>query len=219
MTEQGGAVNNSDVWIVTFLLIVVVLVIVFAATAKIRRSKNKYDNGIQTDQPEYPESYYKPINEASDEQYSKSQDITHKMASYIYSAKNSPMSQSEQRFYKILLSAVRRQYVIFPQINFDKIFRHKHKGQSFKGARGSIKDYSVDFILCDPHLQIVCAIELDDKSHDKPDRIARDKAVNDLFNRARLPLVRISTSEPMNPEKLRDKLSQFIEIDYDLYSY
>jgi hypothetical protein len=61
----------------------------------------------------------------------------------------------------------------------------------------------VDFVLCDPNsLKPVFVIELDDKSHRRPDRIERDIFVEAVLASAKIPLVRIPVSQSYDPKEL-----------------
>lgn len=54
---------------------------------------------------------------------------------------------------------------------------------------------SVDYVLVSrKNNKIICSIELDDKSHEQEDRIARDKRLEQLFDMAGVPLLRVSVN-------------------------
>jgi ssDNA-binding Zn-finger/Zn-ribbon topoisomerase 1 len=68
-----------------------------------------------------------------------------------------------------------------------------------------------DFVLCDKkNLSVVCAIELDDKSHLQKKTIARDKLVNSACNTAGLPLVRFKAKATYKRNEIEETLSQFV---------
>lgn len=55
---------------------------------------------------------------------------------------------------------------------------------------------SVDYVLVSrKNNKIVCVIELDDKSHELDERIARDKRLEHMFEMAGVPLLRVSVNE------------------------
>ncbi len=69
----------------------------------------------------------------------------------------------------------------------------------------------IDFVLCDPRsLEPVVCIELDDDSHNRPDRIERDKFVNDAFDAADLPLLRIPVESSYNAREVRDLINDVV---------
>ncbi len=72
-----------------------------------------------------------------------------------------------------------------------------------------ISQKHIDFLIC--HIQDglpMLAIELDDPTHEKPDRKRRDMMVNNLFAQIHIPLVRIDVTELTQIEKLLPRLDQ-----------
>jgi hypothetical protein len=56
----------------------------------------------------------------------------------------------------------------------------------------------INFLLCDPAvLRPLIAIELDDKSHQRADRRARDAFVDEVFRAARLPIIMYPSEHPI----------------------
>lgn len=51
------------------------------------------------------------------------------------------------------------------------------------------------------------AIELDDKSHERQDRIKRDEFLNDAFQSAGIKLIRFKTSQSYNLSDMKGKLN------------
>ena len=116
--------------------------------------------------------------------------------SYLYFAKRSLMSKTETDFFIKLDRAVSERYYVFPQVHLSALLDHKVKGQEWKYAFSHINGKSVDYVLCDKSTLIpVYAIELDDFTHDRNDRIERDKEVERIFQQARLPLVRFKDKD------------------------
>lgn len=59
------------------------------------------------------------------------------------------------------------------------------------GAWAHINRKSVDYaLLSKKDLSIICAIELDDYTHDREKRKARDEEVERIFRETKLPLIR-----------------------------
>lgn len=68
-----------------------------------------------------------------------------------------------------------------------------------------------DFVICNnDNLSIICAIELDDKSHNRNNRIERDVFVNSACESAKFPLVRFKASSSYRSNDLQDKLSLYL---------
>lgn len=115
---------------------------------------------------------------------------------YKYTAKNSLMSKTESDFFIKLERVVSERYYVFPQVHLSAILDHRVKGQEWKYAFSHINGKSVDYVLCSrATLEPTYAIELDDYTHDKPDRRERDTEVERIFEAANLPLVRFKNKE------------------------
>ncbi len=127
---------------------------------------------------------------------------------YNYNRKLNFVTPTELEFFKILMAVVNREhYYIVPQVHLSCLFDYKIKGQNWYGAMQHINRKSVDYVVCTlKGLNPICAIELDDDSHLRKDRIERDKIVEERFKQADLPLLRVSVHEQNNIQMLRSKL-------------
>lgn len=115
---------------------------------------------------------------------------------YKYIAKKDIMTNAEKQFYKKLQEVCGDDILIFPQVHLSTIFDHKVKGQNWKGAFSKINQKSVDYLLCrKDNLKPILAIELDDISHIRKDRIMRDEFVNFLFTESQINLLRIKSTD------------------------
>lgn len=123
---------------------------------------------------------------------------------YSYSAKSSLMSKTESDFFVKLERAVSERYYVFPQVHLSAILDHRVKGQEWKYAFRHINGKSVDYVLCSrATLKPTYAIELDDYTHDKPDRRERDSEVERIFEAANLPLVRFRNKDVSESDIIR----------------
>ena len=77
-------------------------------------------------------------------------------------------------------------------------------------------DSSVDYVLCDTDFRILCAIELDDSTHDAEERRNRDRAVNYIFEKAGLPLIRVPLGQSVDSETLRGYISRYVRLQFSL---
>jgi hypothetical protein len=81
--------------------------------------------------------------------------------------------------------------VICPQAPLSAIFFVASK-ESARAYRNKIDRKTVDFLLCDPQtFQPIMAMELDDYSHQQARRQERDALVEEVFEAAGLPIVRV----------------------------
>lgn len=110
---------------------------------------------------------------------------------YQYRRKNYFMSKTEHDFFNQLYSLFNQYYHIFPQVHLSTILDQKVVGQNWKGALSHIDRKSVDFVICDKtNISPLLAIELDDATHTREDRVERDAQVEAIFQAAGLPLLR-----------------------------
>ncbi|MCL2357451.1 MAG: DUF2726 domain-containing protein [Defluviitaleaceae bacterium] len=80
------------------------------------------------------------------------------------------------------------------------------KGSDFYTHFNKISCKHIDFLLCDRKFVPVTGIEVDDKSHAAPDRVARDNFVNGLYENIGLPVLRVS-GRP-NPARIEMFISE-----------
>lgn len=119
------------------------------------------------------------------------------------------LSQGEMAFYRALLVAVAEGYVIVPKVRVADVLKVagsvQRKRQTAAFNRIAMKHF--DFVLCDPRtLAFVCAIELDDKSHSRSNRAARDDFLNEAAASAKLLLHRFRAKANYVVDEIRDAL-------------
>ncbi len=133
---------------------------------------------------------------------------------YLYGRKASVMTHTEQEFFRLLTRIIGDRFLVFPQIHLPSIVEHKIKGQSWFGAFRHIDEKSVDYVLCEKNsLHTVLAIELDDPSHERPDRIQRDIEVQRILESANLPLLRIKGREMLDGDLVLKRVNEILAIN------
>ena len=102
---------------------------------------------------------------------------------YPYHLRDEFLSPAELNFYRALLTVTADWAALFSKVNLGDIFYPKTGEYGHNQAfRNKIARKHVDFRLCDPEsLRPLLAIELDDSSHNRPDRQARDEFVDGVF--------------------------------------
>ena len=111
------------------------------------------------------------------------------------------LSQNEYRFYtafKVL--ADRKSYLICPKVGLKDLFDVTTQGKDRMRYWARISQKHVDFVVCDSHLRPLFAIELDDKSHQRPDVKKNDDFKNTLFASCQFPLYRIPATAVYSEE-------------------
>jgi hypothetical protein len=80
-----------------------------------------------------------------------------------------------------------------------------------QGARNRIDRKHVDFLLVrSGDLAPLAGIELDDRSHEAPERQARDAFVDAVFASAGLPLLHAAAQKTYDPAELRTKIDELL---------
>lgn len=141
---------------------------------------------------------------------------TYQPKAYAYTAKNSIMTLSEMDFFWKLSKIVDDRYFIFPQVHLSSLLDHHIVGQDWKRAFYHINAKSVDYVLCSKTtLQPIYAIELDDSSHDRADRVSRDIEVERIFDEANVPLVRFRDYKNLSPADIAHALADARKLSND----
>ena len=131
---------------------------------------------------------------------------------FQYGRKKFVMTSAERECYDALVAEMGASYYFFPQIHLDAIVYPKDSGKSRLFAFRHINQKSVDFVACSKRdMQPLFAIELDDKTHNLPKRIERDKEVERILQGAGMPLIRIENRGRFNQKELAQLVQQGIE--------
>lgn len=122
---------------------------------------------------------------------------------YPFYAKK-PLSNPEQILYHRLTEAL-PDYIILAQVQLSRILGVK-KGYNFNEWNNKINRMSIDFIVCLKDSTIITAIELDDKSHEKTERIKADEKKNKALSDAGIKLIRWNTKKIPNIETIKTEI-------------
>lgn len=124
-----------------------------------------------------------------------------------YQKRDSLLTPAEVEFYRVLQGAVEGDWPIFVMVRLVDVISVKPKTQPRQRWLGPIIAKHLDFVLCDPEqLKPVLAIELDDASHYRPDRAARDQVVDAALAAAGLPLLRVRVAASYDRGHLRHEI-------------
>ena len=111
------------------------------------------------------------------------------------------LTKREYSFYRILKrEADARQLLICPKVGLKDLMDVTNRRHFFRYF-GKISQKHVDFVICDRNLNVLFAVELDDRSHDTEDARKRDRFKDNAFRAAKIPLKRIRY---FNEENVRD---------------
>jgi hypothetical protein len=127
-----------------------------------------------------------------------------------YSLKPSLLTPAENEFLNILESIVSNRYRIECQVQISRFVAVNDSNAHFTNYHdfNRIKAKSIDFVLFDKTRKPCLAIELDDRTHSRLDRIKRDMFVDDVMEQIHLPIlhVRVAYPHPYNVDELRQQI-------------
>ena len=102
------------------------------------------------------------------------------------------LSPAELNFFRVISQVIGDEYLITFKVRLADILAVCPGTKERQTAQNKINCKHVDFLICNKKdLSVKFAIELDDKSHDLSSRIDRDDFINEAFDAAGIPLLRI----------------------------
>lgn len=121
-----------------------------------------------------------------------------------YSLKGALLSKTEAAFFDAIKRVLADKYLIYPQINLATVI-NKDSG----GFRNELFR-NLDFCIFDYNFKPLVAIEINDNSHLRKDRIERDKSVNKICKIAGLPLVTFWVKDGINYNCIYNSLKKYL---------
>lgn len=130
-----------------------------------------------------------------------------------YKLKEEFITETEFKFYKALKKvAYELQLNLFTQVALNRIIQVNNR-RNQRQLRNRIDKKSIDFVLYDEKIKrVVCCIELDDPSHENPNRKERDEFLNDML-KGIVKLIHIQTENYYDCEKLKQKITNSITLE------
>ena len=125
-----------------------------------------------------------------------------------YHAAPSLLTPTEAHFYQTLREAVGPLAVIQCKVRLaDLLVAPPDDFAAFR----RVSQKHVDFVLCERRtLKPLVAVELDDSSHKRANRIARDRFVNAAYDSAKFPLIHFPVQPDYNSADMLAKLQKFL---------
>jgi very-short-patch-repair endonuclease len=123
---------------------------------------------------------------------------------YPYGLRDDFLSPAELSFFRVLKSELPAEWHLVAKVNLADLFfiRQPHRNQA---ARNRIDRKHVDFVICEALvMKPLLGIELDDSSHEQEDRVERDALVDQVFQAAGLPLLRVTAARVYQPALLME---------------
>lgn len=128
-----------------------------------------------------------------------------------YEKRESLLTKAELKFYHALSAAVEGKWSVCAMVRLADLIRVRPKAPSHQAWLNRIRAKHIDFVLCDRgSMEARLAIELDDASHERADRIERDQFVDDALQSAGLPILRIKVAKEYDPAELRQSIKKSV---------
>ena len=107
------------------------------------------------------------------------------------------LTPAEKHFFRSLSRAVRSDHLVFGKVRVSDLVKVKTKDRkSHMIEHARISQKHIDFVVVNKEdFEIVCAIELNDKSHKENIRRKRDLFLSKVFSEAEIPLVWIEVKQ------------------------
>jgi hypothetical protein len=125
---------------------------------------------------------------------SNSKEPPHIKPSTHYEKVSALLTPAEQNFFQQLAPHIPQHSILFSKVRIADLVQPVKtlKGSAWQQAFYKICAKHIDFVICDrKNLDIQICIELNDSSHQRPDRIKRDQLVRRICQDAQVKLIEI----------------------------
>ena len=132
-----------------------------------------------------------------------------------YVAAPALLTAAERTFYFALRQAVATDFQLFAKVRLGDIIQVERgvAGKRRLVALGRVASKHADFVLCDGRsFATTLVIELDDKSHARPNRQERDRFFDAALRVAGVPLLRVPVRRGYSPDELRQQIEDTLSI-------
>ena len=124
-----------------------------------------------------------------------------------YELKDTLLTPTEQQFLKVLEDVIGKQLRVFSMVRVADVLtaNSSFDWSDRKLLFRRISQKHFDFVICNPKtLEIVCVIELNDKSHNQKNRKKRDEFLTSACDSAGLPLLFVSVASSYDHSELKE---------------
>ncbi|MCP4699382.1 MAG: DUF2726 domain-containing protein [Gammaproteobacteria bacterium] len=134
---------------------------------------------------------------------------------YPYEKQEALYTPAERFFYGVLSQIIDKRFVVFGKVRLADVIKtteglsNSERCSAFNKIRGK----HLDFIICKAqNLSIVGAIELDDWTHQRADRRARDEFVDAALAMADIPVLHVPVRRKYSIAELKRQLEEVLDI-------
>ena len=132
-----------------------------------------------------------------------------------YEAQKYLLTPAEKLFFATLTPAVNGRYTVFAKVRIGDVLKVVSGVAARRSliARAKIQQKHFDFVLCNKSMEIVCCIELNDRSHARSDRIKRDKFVRAACHQAGVSLIEFQAQSSYDVKTVERRLLEVLEVN------
>ena len=132
---------------------------------------------------------------------------------FPYKAKQVFLSNAEASFYHLLKKMTGEAMIIFPHIALrDLVSVSGVDKAEYYSFYNRMDRKQVDFVLADAKtLRPILVIELDDSTHQRADRVERDRFVEKVLETAKIPLARVPVKQSYDARELGELFKTTIQ--------
>lgn len=127
--------------------------------------------------------------------------------------KKTPLTEVEQVLYYRLVEAL-PDLVVLAQVPLTAILGIRRQGnKGWQAQFNAISRKSVDYVVCRKDFSIVAVIELDDKTHEKPDRQKSDEVKDSAFKAVGIEVLRLKPGKLPEVTSIEAAFNTFVKKD------
>ncbi|MPQ76996.1 DUF2726 domain-containing protein [Hydrogenovibrio sp. JE_KL2] len=138
----------------------------------------------------------------------------HPQIKLSYRPQKSLFTPSEKRFLEVLESIAGDVFRVYGKVRISDILTPDvnkwEKGSGWHWLFSQISQKHVDFVIVDKQFNLVCAVELNDSTHELPERQKRDVLVTEAFASAKIPLVMINAKSRYFEKEIADAIASVV---------
>jgi hypothetical protein len=119
------------------------------------------------------------------------------------------LTRAERSFFEVLIRALPPDLHVFAKVRLADLVWIPRRHPRRRVHLYRVLPKHIDFVVCDSaRISPLVAIELDDSSHQRPDRVERDTFVNEALRTAGLPLVRVPVKNSYSLKEMQKLVSE-----------
>ena len=142
---------------------------------------------------------------------SRSEGVTTPIGRLPYRRRSDLLSRGELAFYGVLARAAGRGVTVFTKVRLGDLLDVPNGTPGWHQHHRRITHKHVDFVLCSgPRLTPFLVVELDDRTHARPDRAARDDFVDAALSQAGWPIEHVTAAAEYDVAELSARVGRHL---------